>query len=205
MRAARAALRLTRHELLLFTCLLRWVTRRGPHGVRTGDDLPVPYATGQLFVTVCFLFASVVETVVLALLIPWPLVHLICLVLGLWGIYFVIALYASCAVRPHVVGADGSLRLRYGALLDIRIPAQRIASAHVDRRYPSSSPGAVDAAGRADLAVGGQTTVTVELTEPITFTRVLGARAAARAFSYHAEDPEAAVATLRARARLDHA
>ncbi|MDT0322867.1 hypothetical protein [Streptomyces millisiae] len=205
MTAARAALRLARHELLLTTSTLRWATRRGPHGVRAGEDLPVPYAAGQHAVTLCFLFASVVETVVLALLIPWPLVHLIALVLGVWGCWFVIALHASLAVRPHVIGADGSLRLRYGALLDIRIPAERIASARVERRYPATSPGAVDERGHADLAVAGQTTVTVELTEPIAFTRVLGATATARAFRCYAEDPGSAVAALRARARLDPA
>jgi hypothetical protein len=32
--------------------------------------------------------------------------------LDLWGVYFMLGLFASFVVRPHVIGADGSLRLR---------------------------------------------------------------------------------------------
>ncbi|MEU7767871.1 hypothetical protein AB0B25_22480 [Nocardia sp. NPDC049190] len=187
------------HESRLFTSFLRWVTRRGPHGVHEGD-MAVPYASGQTAIMYGFLVVCVIETVALAYLIPWPVVHTIVLGLDIWGVFFLIALHASCVVRPHVVGADGSLRLRYGALLDIRIPAHRIASARVERRYPESGLAAVDGDGRADLAVASQTTVTVELTEPISFTRPLGKRAEARTFRYFAEDPDSTVAQLRAHA-----
>lgn len=144
-----------------------------------------------------FLFVCVVETVALGFLIPWPVVHAVTLVLDIWGCYFVLALHASCVVRPHVIGADGSLRLRYGALLDIRIPADRIAAVRQERRFPEGRLGAVDENGVADLAVAGQTTVTVELTEPIGYIRALGRPAEARVFRFYAEDPRAAVTALR--------
>ncbi|MGW6914893.1 hypothetical protein ACWGB8_13940 [Kitasatospora sp. NPDC054939] len=188
--------RLAVHEIRLTVALLRWVARRGPHGVSEGG-LAVPYASAQALATAVFLFVSVVETVALALLIPWPAVHRAVLLLDLWGIWFVVALHASCVVRPHVVGADGSLRLRYGALVDIRIPAGRIAAVRVERRYPDSRLAAVGEDGTADLGIGGQTTVTVELTEPLAFTRALGGRSTARAFRFYAEDPAATVAALR--------
>jgi hypothetical protein len=190
--------KLTAHEFFLSTSFLRWVTRRGPHGVRDGD-LPVPYAPGQTSVMYGFLFVCIVETVALAYLIPWPVVHAVTLVLDIWGCYFVLALHASCVVRPHVIGADGSLRLRYGALLDIRIPADRIASVRLDRKFPDGKLAVVDENGVADIAVGGQTTVTVELTEPVRYVRALGKPAEARAFRFYADDPASAVAALRAR------
>ncbi len=62
---------------------------------------------------------------------------------------------------------DGSLRLRYGALLDIRIPADRIASVRLDRQFPSGKLAAVNKNGVADMAVAGQKTITVEFTEPV--------------------------------------
>ncbi|MEU1300643.1 hypothetical protein [Streptomyces shenzhenensis] len=189
--------RLAAHELVLSASLLRWVFRRGSHGVRDGD-LPVRYAAGQTAVMFGFLFVCVVETVALALLIPWPVVHAVTLVLDIWGCYFILALHASCVVRPHVIGADGSLRLRYGALVDIRIPADRIASVRPDRKFPESRLAAVDENGVAHLAVGGQTTVTVELTEPVRYVRVLGRPAEARAFRFYADDAAPAVAALRA-------
>ncbi|MFE9613796.1 hypothetical protein [Streptomyces sp. NPDC006012] len=192
-----AVRKLTAHEVFLCTSFLRWVFRRGPHGVREGD-LPVPYAAGQTAMMYGFFFVCVVETVALALLIPWPMVHAVTLVLDVWGCYFVVALHASCVVRPHVIGADGRLRLRYGALLDIRIPADRIASVRLDRRFPQSRPGAVDENGVAELAVGGQTTITVELTEPVRYVRALGRPATARAVRFYADDSGPAVAALRA-------
>ncbi|NEE54651.1 hypothetical protein G3M55_59935, partial [Streptomyces sp. SID8455] len=73
---------------------------------------------------------------VLALVIPWPLVHAILLVVDVYGVVLVLAIHAACVTRPHVVEADGSLRLRYGALFDLRVPVSLIASARVERRYP---------------------------------------------------------------------
>ncbi|MBB4791776.1 hypothetical protein [Streptomyces nodosus] len=189
--------RLIAHEFSLAADLLRWVSRRGPQGVPAGD-LPVPYAPAQAATLYGLLFVCVVETVALAFLIPWPVVHAIALVVDVWGCYLVVALHASCVVRPHVVGADGSLRLRYGALLDIRIPADRIASVRCDRRFPEAGPGAADENGIAQLAVGGQTTITVELTGPVGYTRVLGGPAEARVFRFYADDPAPVVAALRA-------
>jgi hypothetical protein len=101
-----------------------------------------------------------VETVVLAFIIPWPIVRDIALVLDIWGVYFIIAVYASFVVRPHVIHADGC----------------------------------------AELSQGGQTTVTVQLTRPVTFTRPLGKTACASALRFYAADPAAAVAAIRARA-----
>ena len=136
---------------------------------------------------------------VLAFIIPWPLVREITLVLDLWGVLFILGLFASFVVRPHVIGADGSLRLRSGALLDIRIPAEDIAAVRAERRTARGRRGAVDDDGCADLSQGGQTTVTVELARPVTFTRPLGKQARACVCRFCAADPTAAVTTLRAR------
>jgi hypothetical protein len=124
------------HEARLFTSTLRWLAFHR-HGVRAGD-MAVPYASGGAAVLFAFAYASAIETVVLAFIIPWPAVREIALVLDIWGVYFIIAVYASFVVRPHVIHADGSLRLRYGALLDIRIPAQDIAAvAAIRARAPA--------------------------------------------------------------------
>jgi len=192
------ALRLMIHEFRLFTSTLRWLTGRWRHGVREGD-VAVRYASGSAGLLLTIAYISLIETVVLAFLIPWPLVREITLVLDLWGVYFILALFASFVVRPHVIGADGSLRLRSGALLDIRIPAQAIAAVRAECRTSRGRRGAVDDDGCADLTQGGQTTVTVELVRPVTFTRPLGKQVSARVFRFYAADPAAAVAALRAR------
>lgn len=54
----------------------------------------------------------------------------------------------------------------------------------------------MDEDGTLDLAVGSQTTVTVELAEPVEFVRPLGRRGSARTLRFHADDPRAVVAAL---------
>lgn len=192
-------LRLMIHEFRTYTSILRLLTGRWRHGVREGD-IAVRYASGGAGLLLALVYLSVIETVALAFLIPWPLVREVTLGLDLWGVFFILGLFASFVVRPHVIGADGSLRLRSGALLDIRIPAQDIATVRAERGTARGKKGAVDDDGCADVSQGGQTTVTVELARPMTFTRPLGKQARARVFRFYAADPAAAVAALRARA-----
>ncbi|MCP3816588.1 hypothetical protein NLX86_00060 [Streptomyces sp. A3M-1-3] len=186
--------RLLAHELRATASLGLWVARRR-HGVSEGA-LAAPYTGPQTAIMYGLAFVSVIETVALAVLIPWPLVHRIVLVLDVYGIVFVLAMHAACVTRPHVVGADGSLRVRYGALFDLRLQAGAVASARVERRYPSGRLVQVDEDGVLDLVVGGQTTVTVELVEPVEFVRPLGGRGLARAVRFNADDPRATVAAL---------
>ncbi|MCI4040223.1 hypothetical protein [Streptomyces sp. TRM75563] len=186
--------RLVVHEFRALHSLGLWVVRRR-HRIPEGA-LPVPYTEPQTGVMYAFAFVSVLETVVLALVIPWPLVHAILLVVDVYGVVVVLAIHAACVTRPHVVEADGSLRLRYGALFDLRVPATAIAAARVDRRFPGGGPVRGDEDGTLDLAVGSQTTVTVELTEPVEFVRPLGRRGSARTLRFNADDPRAAVAAL---------
>ncbi|MFJ7154563.1 hypothetical protein ACIQUQ_06465 [Streptomyces sp. NPDC101118] len=188
--------RLLVHELRSTRSLFLWAARRR-HGVREGD-LAVPYTSPQTAMTYGFLFVSVVETVALALLIPWPAVHRALLVLDVYGVVLVLAMHAACVTRPHLVRPDGSLRVRYGALFDLEVPADAIASVRVDRRYPEGRLVREDGEGVLDLIVGSQTTVTLELTRALPVVRPLGARTEARTLRFHADDPAALVARVRA-------
>jgi hypothetical protein len=195
-----ALVRLARHELVLYTSVLRWLLRRPPHGVDAArGDSVVSYAAGQWFVVCLFFFVSVVETVALAFLIPWPLVHRIVLGVDLWGILFIVGLHASCVVRPHVIGGDGALRIRYGALVDIRVPAGIVAAARLERRFPGSGVLLLgeDGTDTVDLPVGGETNLTIELTEPVAFARPLGRTARARVLRCYADEPGLALAVLK--------
>ncbi|MFD9370545.1 hypothetical protein ACFWA6_22995 [Streptomyces sp. NPDC060020] len=187
--------RLLRHELHALAALGRW-TVRGRHGVRPGD-LAVAYTGPQTAMMYGMLFVSVVETVALALLIPWPAVHRVVLVLDVYGILIVLALHAACVTRPHVVRPDGSLLIRYGALFGLAVPADAVASVRVERRYPEGRLVTLSQDGVLDLIVGSQTTVTLELNRPLRFTRPLGATGEARTVRFHADDPRALVTALR--------
>ncbi|WP_329537514.1 hypothetical protein OG568_54905 (plasmid) [Streptomyces sp. NBC_01450] len=170
--------RLVLHELRAVASLGRWV-RRGTHGVRPGD-LAAAYTGPQTAMMYGLLFVLVIETVGLAFPIPWPAVHLVILVLDLYGVVLVLALHAACVTRPHVVRPDGSLRIRYGALFDLAVPPDAVASVRVDRRYPEGHLITLSEDGVLDLIVGSQTSVTLELNRPLPFTRPLGATEEAR-------------------------
>jgi hypothetical protein len=187
--------RLTVLELHGMHSLLMWLARRR-HGLAPGA-YAAAYTSPQTALLFGLLFVAVVETVALAVLIPWPLVHSIVLFLDVYTVLQVLALHAACVTRPHVVGADGSLRIRYGHLLDLRIPAEAVKQVRVDRRYPTGKRVQEHPDGSLDLLVASQTTVSVELAAPVTFVRPLGRRVrVSTAVRFHADDPKALVAAV---------
>jgi DNA-binding transcriptional MerR regulator len=94
--------------------------------------------------------------------------------------------------------AGGSLRVRYGAFFDLRIPRHLISS--VRRARPFDESGMVTVReGRLAVAVSSQTNVVVELTGEVPVTRPLGGRGMATMVCFFADDPAAAVAALERR------
>lgn len=114
--------------------------RGQPWGIRAArpEDLVAEYTGPQTAMMYGLLFVMVIETIALAFLIPWPMVHRVALVLDLYGVGLVLALHETCVTRPHIVHPDGSLWIRYGALLDLAVPQDVIASVRVDRCYPKA-------------------------------------------------------------------
>ncbi|MGW0564390.1 hypothetical protein ACWDZ4_28245 [Streptomyces sp. NPDC003016] len=179
-------LRLVEHEVRALHSLALWLARRR-HGVGPGA-YAAPYTGPQTAMLCGLLFVAVVETVMPALLIPWPAVHAVVLFLDVYTVIQVLGLHAACVTRPHVVGADGSLRIRYGGFYDVRVPAASVRSVRVERRYSGTKEDGV-----LGLRVGGQTTVTLELSVPVAYLRPLGERAETRTVRLHADDPRAFV------------
>ena len=188
-----AVLRLVGHELRLMTSLARWVARR-PHGV-DGADGVFPHARDQAALMYGFAFVCLVETVGMSyLLADWPVVHAVVLVLDVYTVLFVLGLHAASVTRPHVLTGD-VLRLRQAAHVDVPVPLGLIASVRRESLFSHEK-----AEGELNLAVGSQTSVTVELTEPVDVPRLLGAPRPVRIVRVHADDPKAlADALTRAR------
>ncbi|MEV5485730.1 MULTISPECIES: hypothetical protein [Streptomyces] len=193
--------RLAAHEGRWLVSLVWWVARRRI-GVAPGER-PLGYAAAQAAFVYGLAFVCVVETVGLsALFAGEPAVHGVLLVLDVYTVLMVLGLQAAAVTRPHVLGA-GDLWLRDGARRELRIPVGRIASVRDDLRFGRSEARAGDAAtegaaaGVAEFAVGGQTSVTVELAEPVVVVGLLGRRATVGTVRFHADDPRAAVRALR--------
>ncbi|MFI2435792.1 hypothetical protein [Streptomyces sp. NPDC018693] len=185
----RVASALVRHELRLLASLLLWVGRRR-HGVDGGRAFG--YARGQGAMMLGLGFVCVVETVGMSVLLrDWPAAHQGVLVLDLHTLFIIAGLYAATVVRPHVLSGD-TLRVRNAGHLDLRIPLDRIAAVRREARY-SHPP----AEGALDVTVGGQTSVAVELAEPLAHVSLLGRRREVDTVRFHADDADALVAALR--------
>ncbi|GLF93950.1 hypothetical protein [Streptomyces yaizuensis] len=192
---ARVLGRLLRHELRALHSIGLWVLRRR-HGVGPGAH-PAAHTGPQTAMMWGFIVVSVIETVALAVLIPWPLVHAVLLVVDVYGVVLMIGMHAACVTRPHVAGAAGGLRIRYGALFDLRLTAADIREIRIERRFPEGKLIQPRDDGSLELIVGGQTTVVAELAGPVEYVRPLGRRGTAHTVRFHADDPVALVAAVR--------
>ncbi|ARZ70389.1 hypothetical protein M1P56_05910 [Streptomyces sp. HU2014] len=181
------------HEARVWRGLGLWAVRRrdGVGGAARGFG----YARAQGSTMYALLFVCVVETAGMSFFTAGhPGLHEVVLALDVYTMLLVLGLHAGCVARPHTIGPDG-LRLRHGARLDVRIPARLIASVRPELRFPT---GNAPADGVLDVPIAGQTSLTVELTEPLTVRRLLARPVDVRTVHCHADDPAEAVAALRA-------
>ncbi|MGY4921248.1 hypothetical protein [Streptomyces sp. 900105755] len=183
MRAAYAVLR---HEVRLLASLVVWAARRtGGPGMRFG------YARGQGAMTAGLAFVCVVETIGMSVLLRgWPAVHLVVLVLDVYTVLFVVGLHAAAVVHPHLLTPD-ALHVRNGVRLDLRIPLDAITAVRRETRYRHEK-----AAGELDVPIGSQTSVTLELAEPVAHFGLLGGRQEVRVVRFHADDATGLVRQL---------
>jgi hypothetical protein len=143
-------------------------------------------------------FVCLVETVALSVLLrDWPAVHAAVFFLDVYTIVFVVALHASSVVRPHVLDVDrGSLRIRRYVHVDLCVPLERIASVRRELRMTHEP-----ADGELDVEVGSQTSITLELAEPVTHVTFFGRSREVRVVRFHADDADGLVRAL-GRARV---
>ncbi|MFE1308001.1 hypothetical protein [Streptomyces sp. NPDC058755] len=179
---------LARHEVRLLVSLVLWLARR-THGTTGGRAFG--YARGQGTTLFGLGFVCVVESLTMSVLLRnWPTAHRVMLLLDLYTLLFVVGLHAACVVRPHVLTPD-ALRVRYGAHVDLRIPLTAIGAVRRETRTTHERT-----AGELDLPVASRTTLTLELTAPLTRTTLLGRRRTASVIRLHAEDPDGLVRAL---------
>ncbi|MCG7209609.1 hypothetical protein [Streptomyces arenae] len=184
MRTARAILR---HEARLMASLVRWAARR-----TSGTGTRFGYAEGQGAMMSGLAFVCVVETVAVSVLLrDWPAVERVMLVLDVYTVLMVVGLHAASVVHPHLLTQD-ALLVRNGVRLEQRIPLHLIKSVRSDTRYLHDRK----AAAELDVPVGSQTSVTVELAEPVTHFTLLGRAREVSVVRLHADDATGLVRQL---------
>jgi membrane protein YdbS with pleckstrin-like domain len=120
---AGAAIRL---EISLYLALARWIVRRPevPPGT-----VAVGYSRLVAPILCLWIFGSAVEVVVLDVLLSrwWTPVRVPLLVLGVWGLVWMLGMLAAYRVRPHLLG-EHVLQVRDGLHARVDVPLERISS-----------------------------------------------------------------------------
>jgi hypothetical protein len=148
-----------------------------------------------------WIFASGAEVVVVHLIVPWDGVRIALLVVGLWGLVWMVGLLASLNVYPHLLGRT-MLRVRHGATHRIGLSWDAIASVTHIREDLDSSMWTLqprDTEHGVDLQVGvsGEVNVHARLRHPTTVSTAKGPMDIVE-LSFFADDPRALVAEARA-------
>lgn len=197
-RAAHLARRAWLMEVHGYQNMWRFVFRRPrvPAG-STGFS----YAQPVLPVLIVFIAVSAVEVVVVDLIVHrwWPAGRLPLLVLGIWGVTFMVGLLFGMLVRPHAVGPAG-LRIRSGSEVDLPLSWDDVASvARRTRRINEKQPKVtVDESGEATLhlRISDETNLDIRLERPTTLQLPHGVETVS-AVSLYADDPKGFLAEAR--------
>ncbi|MDA4891188.1 hypothetical protein PFZ55_30315 [Streptomyces sp. MS2A] len=132
--------RILRMEGRVYTSIARAVARRPD--VEEGG-VGIGYHRPLMTVLMIFIILSAVEIPVIDLIVhPWPAVRIPLLILGIWGLTWMIGLLCAMLVRPHAVGPSG-VRVRNGLEIDVPVPWGDVASVAIARRVVQP-----DAAGK---------------------------------------------------------
>jgi hypothetical protein len=187
-------------ELRLYRSLALWIARRPDHG--GPEDEVVTYARTVTPVMWLWIFASAAELPLVHVLVPWDWLRISLLIVGLWGLVWMVGLLASLRLYPHLVGPDRVL-VRHGTSHRIALPWSAVADVRTERRDLESSvwvlqPRDPAPEGRLMIAVSGVVNVHLRLTEPTTIRTARGPREVTE-LSFFADEPREAVAVVRRR------
>lgn len=193
-------------ELALYRSLARWVARRPdvPRGARS-----VGYARLVAPMLWLWIFGSAVEVVVVEVVLrhldqPWAeAVRLPVLVLGVWGVLWMLGMLASFRVRPHLL-TQSALVLRSGARTWVAVPLRAVASA---RTVEHELPGVIRSLSVEGplvlIGVGSRTNLELALSEPTRLSTSKGEVTATRVGGW-VDEPREVAALLRPRLASPH-
>jgi hypothetical protein len=182
-------------EVAVWRGLARWVARRPdvPRG-----QVPVGYARLVTPVLLLWVFASAVEVVVVDLVLPWASLRVPLLVVGLWGVLWMLGMLGAYRTRPHLL-ADELLVVRGGLRLAVPVPLAAVEQAIAREE---DMPGSIRSLAVVDdllqVGVSGRTNLQLRLTGPTTLGTPKGPVTVTRVGAW-VDEPREVAAVLRRR------
>ena len=188
-------------ELALYRSLARWVARRPdvPQG-----STPIGYSRLVAPMMWLWIFGSTVEVVVVEVVLrhidqPWAAaIRVPLLVLGIWGVAWMLGMLASLRVRPHLL-TDTELRARSGARTWLAVP---LAAVESTRSAEHELPGVIRSLHVDDdlalVGTGSRTNLELVLAGPTTMSTSQGEVTVSRVGIW-VDEPREIAAQLRPR------
>lgn len=172
-RSAAFAKRALLMELRVYESVWRMIARRpkiapGAVGFRYHGQVQT--------ILIVFIALSALEIPIVDLIVKrWPPVRIGFLILGIWGVTWMLGLLFAYFTRPHTVGPDG-IRVREGMEIDLHVPWEDFASIELKSTRVENEPGkpkigrVVDEDGDRVCAIriGSQTNIEVRFEHPLT-------------------------------------
>lgn len=178
---------LVRLEIGIWRSLFLWLIRRVPGKGPRAEDFS--YAKEVTPIVIAITFVSAIEVPVVHLLVPWPPIKLALLIVGVWGVLWMVGYLAGMRVFRHLID-DTGLRIRQGPHVDLHIPWDAVAGVTAQRgRFEGRGLQVED--GVAHVPVLNQTRVKVTLDRPLD---------GAAEVRFYADDPRGFVAAAKRRA-----
>lgn len=196
------AVRAVRMELRVYESLWRVVAQR-PKIVAAGHGFG--YHRPVLTILLVFLALSALEIPIVDLIVRrWPPVRIGFLILGIWGVTWMVGLLCAYFTRPHTVGPDG-IRVREGLELDIPVTWDDFASIEVRRTTIDGKLGRVfddDGERVCAIKVGSETNLEIRFEQPVVVRLPglgpKGGEHTVDALRFWVDDPKALMAEVRA-------
>ncbi|HET6699416.1 MAG TPA: hypothetical protein VFG88_10030 [Nocardioidaceae bacterium] len=187
-------------EINIYVSLLRWVLHRP--SVPTGFE-PVGYSRLVAPTMGLWIFGSALELPLVHVLVPWHGLRIALLLVGVWGLLWMVGALAGLRCYPHLLG-EHALRVRNGPTHDIQIPWQAIATVTSQDRSLLSSLWTLqteetDEGTRLDVAVSGRVNVELRFAGPLPIQTKKGATCVT-SLGLWVDEPGAVARELRRRA-----
>lgn len=189
-------------EIAIYRCLGRWIARR--------PDVPagataIGYSRLAVPMVWLWIFASATEVVVIELILRtvdagWAeAIRLPLLVVGVWGLLWMLGLLAAYRVRPHLL-LDDRLRIRVGPRVWADVPYVAIESCQsADRDLPSSIRTMYGEDDLLLIGVSGRTNLQLTLAAPTALATLRGERTVSHVGLW-ADEPREVARLLQGRA-----
>lgn len=187
-------------EAGVWRSLYSWVRKR-PIGVAPGDAA-FGYAKTAAPILWVFVALSAFEIPLLHFVIPWRTVQVIFLLLGAWGLLWMVGLLASFYVHPHLITASG-IRVRSSLGVDLLLDWDDITAVGIRRRTLTSSKTVqlerAQNGATAHVTVSSMTNIEIDLEHAMVLDLPKAGDQPVTVLCIYADDPKAFLAEVRRR------